>query len=367
MLKKIIIIILSILIALDAGLLVYGSIGSSDALVSDLKDANVAPTAIQRDYGTISWQPATALFRPLQSSVEDPRPAWNDIDAIYASDLSKADKAAAMFVNASYNHLYCKQFAYIGKTNVSARGAEVYFETLWVENGVNRFYQSQSHTDPLNSNYSHRIIYYYDQRIEATTTNGNYNAEGKTFDMKWVGYKAKETAPKHALVTPAITRKYFKYPIDFTYNEDDDDLRIDASRLDESTVVISSSKAYYTITFQANITAVNKSKLTKDNFIDATGDAVSSPEFSSLSTTITIWKDIGLIRSIQTDIEFSATISGKKRSGTAQSELIFSYSDRDTCVAYSIKNTGAYDELSDENKARIEQEIAAAIKEEDEE
>ena len=133
--KKVIIIILCVILALDAGVLIYGAIGKSEDVSSDLPGA----------------------YQPPAEYVKEGSTKWFDLAAIMTSDLSESDKAANLLVQAGYNHIYAKQFAHLSQTNVYTNSStpDVYFEILWVQEKYNRFYQSQSHAgsmaSPLNS------------------------------------------------------------------------------------------------------------------------------------------------------------------------------------------------------------------------
>ena len=330
--KKVIVIILCVILALDAGLLIYGAVGKSEDVSSDLPGAYQAPAAYVKEGST----------------------KWFDLSAIVDSDLSESDKAANLLVQAGYNHIYAKQFAHLSQTNVytNASTPDVYIEILWVQEKYNRFYQSQSHAGSMN--YSHRIIYWYDQRVEGSTTKGDYDPESG-FSMNWSSYKAEENEIGYSAEKPRVTGAYFKLPIHFGNEE------LDSSLINASTIKITKPttlKPYYTVQFEANIPAINESEESKSRFIDASGGktVLSSPVFKTFTVTAEIW-EMGYYRSLKTEISFSGKIKGKQKDGTAQTSIIFSYTDADARVANRIKETSAYDEFSAENKAKIEDEL----------
>ena len=360
MLKRVVVILLCVFIAIDAGLLIYGAIGTMGRLPSDLKGAYVEPDASVREY-SVTWNASDVTFSS-QISKGDPIP-WNEMSDIYASDMSAADKAATMFVCATYNQIYAARSAHKVTTSVYSPALASTTEILWVQQGFNRFYQSLSHNIV---DYGHRMVNYYDQKLDVKTFNGVYDADTKSFNMSWgafsdvtqkVKYKAAYTSIK-----PSATSTLFNFPLSFV-GECRNEWGVDASLIDAASVAISlpnALKPYYTVTFKADVKAINDSVESKENIIDASGgkSVLQNPIFSDLSVVFTIWSETGLFRDVVADITFSGEVLGKnRRAADVHSEIVFSYDEEDANVPRWIEDVNATDKLTDANIIKLQQEI----------
>ena len=270
-----------------------------------------------------------------------------DVSAI-ADDQSanKADKIARMLINASYNNIMINQFYYQAHVEVRASGKESYSDYFRAKNDVNMFYQAYAYTGTINTAVTR--IDYVNQRLKQTQFNG-ISYDKKT--GKWtVSFNNPKRENKDPMTLPDLTPyniySWYDFPLDLggVKNHINDDTRteaIDSSLIDPTSATIELVDAdgenpYYRLTFKAIIAAAQASGETLARFSESF-DSLSNIQFSELTFTVEIWKDMGVFRRIDYYARVTATISGNRGEARINKTIGFSYDDEDASVAYHIK------------------------------
>ncbi|HCJ01349.1 MAG TPA: hypothetical protein DHV31_00495 [Clostridiales bacterium] len=268
-----------------------------------------------------------------------------DVSAIYEdSGKSKADKIAQMIINASYNNIMINQFYYAAHVEVKGSGKESYSDYFRAKTGANMFYQTFAYTGVLNPAVTR--IDYVDQRLSKTTTT-TYDKKEKTWA---VSFKSPDVDNKDPMTLPDLNAyniySWYDFPLDLggVKNHINDDTRteaIDSSLIDPTSATIELVDAdgenpYYRLTFKAIIAAAQASGETLARFSESF-DSLSNIQFSELTFTVEIWKDMGVFRRIDYYARVTATISGNRGEARINKTIGFSYDDEDASVAYHIK------------------------------
>ena len=363
--KKVLVIILSVLLVISAGLLTYGVIQGPKKEIEEEETAMFSAPAPDLFYGDADAQ---------KINVTD----------LYSSNkmANKSEKVANMIINASYNNILINQFYFKAHVDVEPTSNKDKFacsDYYRAKNGVNMFYQTLAYTGTFNLVQAR--IDYVDQRLEK---NGEveYDKETKTWSYSLKSPSVKGTTLSLPALTPYNIYSWYDFPLDLGGVRAAGDgstsgrtEAIDYSLIDETSVKIEEKQdadgnAYYKITFSALIEKAQASQETITRFSESFS-SLKKVEFSELNFDVEIWKDAGVFRQIAFDARVTASIGSDRGEVNIQKALTFSYDDKDCSVAAHIKKLAdEFDQkwitkLSAKNQAQLKEEVAALPAEEE--
>ncbi len=334
--KKVLVIILAVLIALTGGVMIYGVTRGTPEVFHEVKKGLLAPPA---------------------DSIQDGAAHWYSVDTMLSSASSSKQKAANLLVYTTYNHINCKQFyfaAHVDATSGNKYTCSDYYRT---QERMNSFYETFAYTGG-SLNTAKRRVYYNDQKLEDVTGNVSYDRKTKEYRVTWNDPDVTANEPDLSNETPYMFYSWFDLPIDMgsrqsAYNE------IDASLIESASITAPSDSApYYVVSFTTDIEKMNASEETLRRLKEGTGDVMKDIEILDMTLEYEIWPS-GLFRSITVKSRVVAKVSGKKGEGRIDRTYQFSYDDVDCSIAKKFETRELTKFLNDDNKAACQSELAA--------
>ena len=363
-LKIILIVIFSFILAVSGGLLVFGAMQPRKKVVVDESAAYSAP--------------ADNLYIGEFASSKI------DISAIKEDNSlsSMSERAAKMIVNASYNNIYINKFFYRAFAEVEpTKSASDYAcsEYYRAKTGANMYYLALAYTGSINP-VTVRIDY-VDQRVHTPTGISTPMAEydRKTKEWSYNPQPDKDAVDKEVSLptaTPYNVYSWYDFPLDLggkdTADDDNKEVRsseIDYSLIDEKSVKIEekvddAGNEFYTISFKADIEKMQKSRESLYRFSDSFG-SLEKIDFSEFRFEVDIWKNEGVFRRIYFYTRTTASIGSSRGEVIIYKNIAFSYEDHDASVAWQIRKLADtfskkwVTKFKKENQEKIAEEIAA--------
>ena len=364
--KKVLIIILSILLVISTGLLTYGVIQGPKKEIEEEETAMFSAPASGLFYGDAADQKIS-------------------MEGLYTSNrmANKSERVANMIVNASYNNILINQFyykAHVDVTPTSNKDKYACSDYYRAKSGVNMFYQTLAYTGSINLVQAR--IDYVNQRLEKNGE-AEYDKDTKVWSYSLTNPSAKGTTLSLPALTPYNIYSWYDFPLDLggekaagsgsTSGRTKD---IDYSLIDEKSVVIeektdAAGNAYYKLTFSALLNEVQSSQESITRFSESFS-SLKKVEFSELTFDVEIWKDAGVFRKIAFFSRVTASIGSDRGEVVIDKALTFSYDDKDCSVAAHIKKLAdTFDQkwitkLNADNQKQLQEEVAALAKDEEE-
>ena len=317
--KKILIIVISILLALCVGLLGYGvSLGS------------VKPYIPERS-GVLAPPPADIYMQG-----ETP----NDV-SVYLVKKPTPVQAADAILAVTYNSLMAERYFF--NCHVEAKsGANFscsdYFRIM--QCGEDYFYQALTYTGgSVNTGVRHSAVGL--TRMDLTTYNVVYDMDTKTFDATFgkQGPKVKDASPGAFSRVPYRIYGLFGLPLCLIGGEG---AAVDYSVMTGSTASVikpDDSAPFYTLLLSLDASAVNASQATLDYLNEGAGNQMKNINVSTLEFRFEIWTS-GLFRAIDVDAELTATVNGQTRESKLTRTYEFSYDAKAASILTQIEAAG---------------------------
>jgi len=318
--KKVIIIILAVFLAIDIGAITYAATrGPSITFEGNaigLKDA-----------------PEKSVYR----SAAD----WYELDElINISD--PAEKAASLLLYNTYNLIESTGFYVLYKTDIKAESGESSYSENFravqrTEEGANEIYQTLTSS----SCFEKRQIKFYNEELLQKDFGAIYDEASGKFDVQLNGPSSTtgKSFSKKGKNT-YVMRSWFDFPL-YLGGKDNDkeepgDLVWDS--IDGSSVKVEDGSEYTTITFSV---LLNKANDYEDQYHylsygslggDQTGGG-SVNKIESMTFEVNIWKE-GLFRDMTVTAEIDGELGGQKGKATVTKTYEFSYAAQDVSTAY---------------------------------
>ena len=385
--KKVIIIILSVIIALDAGLLVYGAIsfGGAASYEGDLGEL-VAP--VNPD----AYAAAIAEWIALYAESNDHRTlsakfnlgknpdtfaaevnGWFDVFGAadpatsiltrYADD--PAGLVANVLVPVTYNQNRSTQFRVTSHYEINAGGKVSYSDNTRVRKQprpayADFYYLSLAWTG--SSGFANLRARFNDQQLNSIMNSiSSYDAATGAYEYQ-LRKPTKET--KDGDLDREVPFKIYdllNIPIylgggDKKGDNSDCLALVESDVIDGSTVVVTApteEKPYYTITFSEDLVAAQRKENVYDRLNETLGGKMSNITIKKADFVVEIW-ECGLFRQVTTDFEINAKISGKQGDAQVGMNFKFYYDDYNCDVIRLIANEHWEQYLSESNRAKFE-------------
>lgn len=340
--KKVIIIILAVLIAVSGALLIYG-----------------AAQGPQKEFN----QESKGLLAAPAAAISEGADHWYSLDSVLSSG-SFQEKAAKLMVYTSYNQMYAKQFYFSAHVDVFAGNKYTCSDYFRAQQGVNTFYQALAYTGTQLTNMATRRVDYHNVRYSKVEPGISYDKKEQTYSFSLANPDVDDRETTLPRETPYLIYSWYDIPLDFgskeqAYNE------IDSSLIENVSLESPTSDApYYVLNFSADIDKVNASEETLRRLNEGTGGAMKDIEVLGLSFKAEIWPS-GLFRSISVHARIIAKVSNKRGEATIDRTYGFSYDDADCSIANWFKSTGWDKYLTAEGKVAYESELALLKTEEE--
>ena len=336
--KKVIIIILAVFLAIDIGVLAYGITRGS----ANTWDGNVEGLKVEPD---------ESVYADAEEYV--PFTVMNDI-------ADPAERMASLLINASYNLVESTGFFVKYRTDIEAEdGSKSCSENLRALQGTNEVYQTLT----SGSSFEKRQITYYTEELRLQDFNLYYDKATDTFLDLLNSPSSKDTTPSKKGKNTYIMRSWFDFPLylggkDKAANAGD----LVWDSIDGATVTVKEDKKdYITYTFDA---VVDKANEYEDAYHylsygsiggDQGGGSVNHIE--SMTFEVSFWKS-GLIREMIVVAAFDGELLGKSGKATVTKTCTFSYAKSACSTAYWLYEFKWYEFLNKENKVKFKEEIA---------
>ena len=333
--KKVIIIILAVLLAIDVGVLAYG-ISKGPATKFDGK--------------------AIGLLEAPEESIYENAESWNDVSKLLTNE-NKAELAAKLLVETTYNLIDAEGFYASYNTYIVASNGDsscsINFRAF---QGTNETYQTLTSSSTFGKR---QIKYYNEELLQGSGLAGiglaEYDAETGEFETK---LNSPESTPKtfsKKSKTPDVLRSWFDFPV---YLGGDGDL-VYAS-IDASTVTVEDKGGYYALNF-----SLNAAKATSDekkySYLNkhSLGEAATITQINTFTVEANIWK-CGLFRNMTVSVEFDGKLDGVSGTATVTKEYKFSYVKQDYSTAYWLRTLDKWDQYleNEEDIEKFNEEIA---------
>ena len=388
--KKVVIILLSIVLAFSGGLLVYGStLGNSvktgsenlgdllPPVAPDVYAHGIAEYLVSHTDQLKSTSYGQTFYVETNPS-KDPAIFAAEVDGWYdvfgKSDPSKsiltrysgADLVGNLIVPITYNHNRAKQFCMVSKTVISANGNNmVYSDNLRVRQQiapfqVDTFYRARSWAGSSTKSSAPIHVRYADQKLDVQGGAALFLIEDYDEDTDEYTYRipvpAKSDRGDRDLdrETPYKTQDMLCFPIDF--GDKSGQNPVNSSVVDGSTVVLiepTTEKPYYTLTFSEDPNTAQTKENLYDRLNEVLGNQMSEITIKQADFTFEIW-DCGLFRQMTTHIVVNAKIGGKKGDAEIDMSYKFYYDDYACDVVRLIGSIGWEQYLTDANRAEFE-------------
>lgn len=304
--KKVIIIILAVLLAVDVGVLAYGAT-RGPAVVFDGEAVG------------LKVKPAESVYK----NAED----WNDIGALL-SVSDPAEKAAKILVGATYNLIESTGFYASYQDKIVSGSHDSYSKNFRVVQGVNEFYQTLTSS----TNYEKRQVKYYTEEILQRDFNADFDSETKKFATKLNKpsvSKVNDLSKKSKV--PYTLFSWFDIPLYIGAKGSD---VLVTNVIDGSTVNVEENGDIYVLTFKAVVSKANEAETT-GLLSSSLGDSKIN-SISEISVEANIWK-CGLFKDMTVDVAFNGEVNNTPGDATLQKTLEFSYAKQDASIVYWIK------------------------------
>ena len=356
-LKIILIVIFSLLLAVSGGLLAYGII-------------NPASTQDGDETG-IGEPPDMALFEGEKHS---------DVSLIFGDKSATPEhKATDLMIQVAYNLINIKQFYFSARVDVKAGTQTAFSDYNYTRKGLNTFKRVHAYTGKLNTFVLR--CYYIDQRLE-TTGLAEYDSDTGAWSYPTDPSKKQSATLSKSNESPYYYYGTLDFPLDFGGKDAaiaDESKRSDAidyTLIDPDSVVLTENTkgGYYSLEFKVLASKLDASEEIRYRFADTTSgknlDGSLRMKLDHFVDDFTvkaeIWKESGVFRTISYETKVNATTGGENGDSTITKTLNFSYDDENCSVARKImsvkgsKNAPVYyNALNAANKAICDAEIKA--------
>ena len=336
--KKVIIIILAVLLAVDVGVIAYGiSRGPSVAFNGE----------------------AVGLLEKPAESVYESAENWNDVDTILAID-NQAELAAKLLVYTTYNLIESDGFYTAYNTYiVASNGQSSCSYNFRALDGTNETYQTLSSASMFGKR---QIKYYNEELLQGGGLAGiglaEYDPETDTFETKLNSPSSTAKTFSKKTKKPDALRSWFDFPV---YLGGDGDLVYDS--IDPSTVTVEDKGDYYKVNFSllaAKATSDEKSyKYLVEHSLGGSTAGAKISQINTFTVEANVWK-CGLFRDVTVDVSFDGKLDGNTGTATVTKEYKFSYVKQDYSTAYWLRTLEWESFLeNEEDIATFNEEIAA--------
>ena len=380
--KKAIVIILCVILALSGGLIVYGAVtfgGSASFVAADLGELLPPEEPNAYAHELAEWIALYAEEKGLYTLSAATNPAkdpsvfaaetdgWYDVfgKADPSTNLAirhtGADLAAYMLVAVAYNHNRAKQFRMASHIVTRASGKTSYSDNTRIRSYfkptvLNRFDLSLAWTGSSFSSFATLRAAYNDQRI---VSSGNlvqsYDAAtgAYAYQLNKPTVEPRDGDPQE---TPFVTYNLLTLPLYLGGGDSSAETataRVDGSVIDGSTVVLTAptdAKPFYTLSFSEDVTKAQIPENTENRLDASLGGKMSDITIRKADFEAEIW-DCGLFRQMTARFEINAKIKGKQSDAVIEMNYSFYYDDYN-CDVERLFSEGGWDQyLSEENRA----------------
>ena len=344
--KKVIIIILAVLLAIDIGVIAYGFTGGPEAALGN------APGLLEKPSETIYVSAENYMSLAEMTSATDP-----------------AERVAKLLLNTTYNLIESKGFYSGCRTDIVAEDgstsvSESFLAVQEIEGGgVNEVSQMLTSS----TQYGRRTIYYYNEKL-----NQKDYTKGCVYYKATGVFKTKLNSPESTTrgdsskkgKTTYVMYSWFDFPL-YLGGKDDPSKAGDLvwDSIDGSSVKVKNETDYSTWTFSVNLDKANEYEDTYHYLSygslsgNSGGGAVD--HINSMTYEVSVWKS-GIFRKIVAKANFDGKVAGQKGKATITKTYEFSYDDAAISAAYWLHELGWANALkNDSDKAKYDTEVAA--------
>ena len=371
--KKVVVIILSVILTLEAGLLIYGGVtfGSSASYEADLGE--LLPPEKPDAYASqiaewIALYAESNNHRTLSAEFnkgKNPETFAAEVDGWFdvfgAADPStsiltryKDDPAglvANVLVPVTYNHNRATQFRMTNHFEIRADGQVSYSDNTRAKKQprpayVDFYYLSLAWTG--SSGFANLRARFSTQQLNSLLNPiSSYNASTGAYDYQLSKPQKKSTEGDLDREVPFKVYDLLNIPIylgggDDKTNGTDCEALVESDVIDGSTVVVTeptTQKPYYTITFSEDITAAQRTENVYARFNETLGGKMKDITIKKADFEVEIW-ECGLFRQLNIKFEINAKINGKQGDATIDMNYKFYYDDYNCDVVRLIANEG---------------------------
>ena len=315
--KKVLIIVISILLAFGVGLLGYGvSLGSVKPYIPERSGVLAPPPADIYMQGETPYDVSASLVKNLTTT-----------------------QAADTILAVTYNSLMAERYYF--NCHVEGRvgkkfSCSDYFRIL--QRGEDYFYQALTYTG-TGSNVGVRHSAIGLTRMDSTTFSVVYDVDTKKFDFTFSKHpKVRDAKPGAFSRVPSRVYGLFGLPISFGEKADS----VDYSVMTGATVSVikpSESAPFYTLLVKLDPAAVNASQGTISNLNEETDNSMEKIKVSSYELRFEIWES-GLFRAIDMEAELTATVKGEEGTCKFTRTYEFSYDAKAASILTHIEQAG---------------------------
>ena len=355
--KKALIIVLSIILAISSGLLVYGIILGDPISFGRVKGELTEPVNPDAHASGIAQWVAeyseTHNHRTLNVATnpsKDPAIFAAEVDGWYdvfgkadpstsiLTRYSGADLVANLMVPITYNQNRSTQFCLASSYVIKAGKETSYSDNVRVRQQskpayVDFFYQSSVWTgSPISSLSSLRVRFGTQLLKSLANTIDSYDPKTGECNVAYRSPKKESTDGELDREVPFKTYDLLNFPIYLGNGEDknnDYNAVIDSSVVDSSTVKLSrptSTHPYYVLTFSEDLVTAQRKENTEDRLNAALGDQMENIKIKKADFVVEIW-ECGLFRQMHADIVVNAKIDGRQGDVSIDMDYKFYYDD----------------------------------------
>ncbi len=384
--KKVLIVLLSVLLALSSGLLVYGATqnvgnsGFSAANLGDLLPPEAPYAGIPelaewiREHGEEHGLKTLLSTNPYKTTEDFATEAngwfdvFGDIDPSNSmlTRTSGAALAGNLLVAVIYNHNRTRQYCMASYIEVNAGKRTMYSNNLRVREHpepqcVDRYYLSLTWTGTPITSYATLRPGFNDQSFSSSAMIQGYDP--KTGEYEYKLGKAKESdSPRDPYIDSEFPYKTFgllSLPIYLGEGSGSNGGAVDCSVIDGGTVTVTEpteQKPYYTLTFSEDLVNAQRDENKLDRFRRAIGgdmSGVNNITIKKADFVFEIW-GCGLLRQVTANFDINAKVGGQQGDATAAMSYKFYYDDYNCDIIRLIESVGWQKYLNDTNREKFE-------------
>ena len=380
--KKILIIVITLILVINAGLLVYGAVtfgGTGSYEAEDLGE--LLPPVNPDDYAA-----AIAEWIEMYSETNDhptlnvkTNPSKNPetfaaevngwYDVFGKADPSTSiltrykDDPAGLVANVllpvTYNENRATQFRMTSHYEITANGQISYSDNTRARRQpkpayADFYYLSLAWTG--SSGFANLRARFHDQQLNSTlNTISSYDAATGAYEYSLSKPQTKSTPGELDREIPFKIYDLLNVPLYLGGGDDAKDnqtARVESDVIDGISVVVTeptAAKPYYTITFSEDLVAAQRKENLYDRLNPALGDKMSNITLKKADFTVEIW-ECGLFRRITADMEVNAKIGGKQGDAQIAMDYKFYYDDYNCDVVRLILSDGWDQYYSESNR-----------------